>query len=54
MIAYHLATKTIKVKKAQDLKRLMDEEPHLFSGRPTDGCRFCGLFIVVECPPIVV
>ena len=36
LIAYHLAAKTIKVKKAQDLKRLMEEEPHLFSGRPTD------------------
>ena len=36
LIAYHLAAKTLKVKKAQDLKRLMEEEPHLFSGRPTD------------------
>ena len=32
LIAYHLAAKTIKVTKAQDLKRLMDDEPHLFSG----------------------
>ena len=32
LIAYHLAAKTIKVTKAQDLKRLIDEEPHLFSG----------------------
>ena len=36
LIAYHLAAKTLKVKKAQDLKKLMEEEPHLFSGRPTD------------------
>jgi hypothetical protein len=32
LIAYHLAAKTINVKKAQDLKKLFDEEPHLFSG----------------------
>ena len=32
LIAYHLAAKTINVKKAQDLKRLLEEEPHLFSG----------------------
>ena len=32
LIAYHLAAKTIKVTKAQDLKRLIDDEPHLFSG----------------------
>ena len=29
LIAYHLAAKTINVKKAQDLKRLLEEEPHL-------------------------
>ena len=32
LIAYHLAAKTINVKRAQDLKKLFDEEPHLFSG----------------------
>jgi len=36
LIAYHLATKTVKVKRAQDLRKLLDEEPHLFTGAPTD------------------
>ena len=34
LIAYHLIADNVKVKKAQDLKRLMEEEAHLFRGRP--------------------
>lgn len=36
LIAYHLIADNVKVKKAQDLKRLMEEEAHLFRGRPQD------------------
>ena len=50
LIAYHLAAKTLKVKKAQDLKTLMEEEPHLFSGDRRTCCRSCDRFTVLACP----
>jgi len=36
LAAYHLVGKTIEVKKAQDLKRYLDEEATLFSGEARD------------------
>ena len=37
MIAWHLCSKTLNVSKAQELKRILDELPHLFSGTEKDA-----------------
>uniref|UniRef100_A0A7S3JQL3 PX domain-containing protein n=1 Tax=Aureoumbra lagunensis TaxID=44058 RepID=A0A7S3JQL3_9STRA len=36
-MAWHLISKTLKVEKAQDLKRILDESPHLIVGNERDA-----------------
>ena len=36
MIAYHLCADNLKVTKAQQLKALLEDQPHFFRGRPQD------------------
>jgi len=51
LIAFHLCAETIRVKKAQDLKRYLDDQPHLFRGRPLDVLQ---LLRPVHCEGIVM